>query len=207
MLKQKETKTAYILAKIKTRGFVEAKNINQLAKDFPLPDDSFEWIFNISSSYFGVNKPVKKMWFDDILKAWRISTRSNIKNYENEIEKFLEWIKPYIEKGSGERNMYAIVIYEEASEPTIYYKKLNFNMKKYIAVISKDFGVVFPDFDGIVSIGKDLNDAINMAEKALELYVKGMREHGEELPEPKTLEQVKKEYHKNVFKYQPIFIK
>ena len=28
----KETKTAWILAKIKTRGFVEAKNINQLAK-------------------------------------------------------------------------------------------------------------------------------------------------------------------------------
>ena len=32
MLK-KQTQTAYILAKIKTRGFVEAKNINQLAKD------------------------------------------------------------------------------------------------------------------------------------------------------------------------------
>ena len=32
MLKQKQTQTAYILAKIKTRGFVEAKNINQLAK-------------------------------------------------------------------------------------------------------------------------------------------------------------------------------
>jgi len=31
MLK-KQTQTAYILAKIKTRGFVEAKNINQLAK-------------------------------------------------------------------------------------------------------------------------------------------------------------------------------
>jgi hypothetical protein len=28
----KETKTAWILAKIKTRGFVEAKNVNQLAK-------------------------------------------------------------------------------------------------------------------------------------------------------------------------------
>jgi hypothetical protein len=28
----KETKTAWILAKIKTKGFVEAKNVNQLAK-------------------------------------------------------------------------------------------------------------------------------------------------------------------------------
>jgi predicted RNase H-like HicB family nuclease len=80
-------------------------------------------------------------------------------------------------------------------------------IKKYIAVIDKDFGVVFPDFDGCVSVGKDLNDAINMAQEALEFHVEGMREDGEELPEPKTLEQVKKEYHHNIFKYQPIYIK
>jgi predicted RNase H-like HicB family nuclease len=80
-------------------------------------------------------------------------------------------------------------------------------MKKYIAVIDKDFGVVFPDFDGCVSVGKDLNDAINMAQEALELHVKGMQEDGEELPEPTALEHVKKEYPDNVFKYQPIFIK
>ena len=80
-------------------------------------------------------------------------------------------------------------------------------IKKYIAVIDKDFGVVFPDFDGCVSVGKDLNDAINMAQEALEFHVEGMHKDGEELPEPKTLEQVKKEYPDNVFKYQPIFIK
>jgi predicted RNase H-like HicB family nuclease len=80
-------------------------------------------------------------------------------------------------------------------------------IKKYIAVINKDFGVIFPDFDGCVSVGKDLNDAINMAQEALEFHVEGMREDGEELPEPKTFEQVKKEYPDNVFKYQPIFIK
>jgi predicted RNase H-like HicB family nuclease len=80
-------------------------------------------------------------------------------------------------------------------------------MKKYIAVIDKDFGVIFPDFDGCVSVGKDLNDAIKMAQEALEFHVSFIREYDEELPEPKTLEQVKKEYHENVFKYQPIFIK
>jgi predicted RNase H-like HicB family nuclease len=80
-------------------------------------------------------------------------------------------------------------------------------IKKYIAVIDNNFGVVFPDFDGCVSVGKDLNDAMNMAQEALKFHVEGMREDGEELPEPKTLEQVKKEYPDNVFKYQPIFIK
>jgi len=80
-------------------------------------------------------------------------------------------------------------------------------MKKYIAVIDKDFGVVFPDFDGCVSVGKDLNDAIKMAQEALELHVKGMREDGEELPEPTALKQIYKEYHSDIFKYQLIFIK
>lgn len=43
------------------------------------------------SYYFGVNEPVAKMWQDDI------------------------------DNGSGLRDMYAIKIYEEQSEPTIYY--------------------------------------------------------------------------------------
>jgi len=74
-----------------------------------------------SSFYFGVSRPLCKMWFDEISDEWIISSRCNIKNYENEIESFLEWIKPYIDGGSGDRDMYAIKIYEESSEPTIYY--------------------------------------------------------------------------------------
>jgi hypothetical protein len=50
-----------------------------------------------------------------------LSIRSNIKNYDGEIEKFLDWIKPFIEKGSGNWDMYATVIYEDTEEPTIYY--------------------------------------------------------------------------------------
>ena len=90
-------------------------------KDFPLPDGRCEWLFRESSYYFGVNSPVSKMWKDDIGGNWVLSTRSNIKNYEGEIEDFLEWIKPYIDSGSGSRDMYAIVTYEEAEVPNIYY--------------------------------------------------------------------------------------
>ena len=89
--------------------------------DFPLPRGRCEYVLRSSSYYFGVNKPAYKLWFDEISKSWRISSRSNIKNYENEIEMFLEWIRPYIESGSGAKNMYAITIYEEDFEPTIYY--------------------------------------------------------------------------------------
>lgn len=97
-------------------------DIEEKPKDFPLPEGRCEWLFQGGSYYFGVNSPVKKMWFDDISKQYCISTRSNIKNYSDEIETFLEWIEPYIDSGSGNRDMYAIVIYEDSSEPTIYYK-------------------------------------------------------------------------------------
>lgn len=73
------------------------------------------------SYYFGVVSCVNKIWYDYISKQWVVSIRANCKNYEKNIEKFLQWIKPYIDQGSGSKEMYAIVIYEEDSEPTIYY--------------------------------------------------------------------------------------
>ncbi len=91
-------------------------------EDFPLPDGRCEWLFQGSSYYFGVTESVKRMWLDDIDKQYHISTRSNIKNYSDEIETFLKWIEPYIDGGSGNRDMYAIVIYEDSAEPKIYYK-------------------------------------------------------------------------------------
>ena len=96
-------------------------DIEEKPEDFSLPDGRCEWLFQGSSYYFGVNKSVGKMWFDDISNQWHISTRSNIKNYEGEIETFLKWIKPYIDSGSGINEMYAIVMYEEDEYPKIYY--------------------------------------------------------------------------------------
>lgn len=94
--------------------------IEEKPKHFPLPDGRCESLFTGSSFYFGVSSPVCSFWKEEITKNWILSTRSNIKNYFNEIECFLEWIKPYISSGSGSKDMYAIVTYEE-SEPKIYY--------------------------------------------------------------------------------------
>lgn len=87
-------------------------------------DIAFEYSRNPlrgGSYYFGITNPVCDMTFDDVSNQWQISTRSNIKNYESDIEKFLEWIKPYISQGSGAREFYAIVTYEEEDTPKIYY--------------------------------------------------------------------------------------
>ena len=88
--------------------------------NYPFDDNDMDVLLS-SSYYFGVSLPVRKFWYDTITESWCLSTRSNVKNYSNEIERFLEWIKPYIESGSGNREMYAIVIYEDAETPTIYY--------------------------------------------------------------------------------------
>ena len=83
--------------------------------------DKFEWLFRCASYYFGVCRPVTKMWKDRMDNAWVISTRSNIKNYHGEIEAFLDWIKPHIGSGSGNNEMYAIVIYVDSEVPKMYY--------------------------------------------------------------------------------------
>ena len=97
-------------------GQEEEKPIN-----FQLPEGRYEFMLKSGSYYFAVNTGISKIWKDHIDNQYHISTRSNIKNYNNEIETFLSWIKPYIEQGSGNREFYAITIYEESSIPTIYY--------------------------------------------------------------------------------------
>lgn len=113
---KKETPNEVIEALKYMIGDIEDKPIN-----FPLPDGRCEWLFQEGSYYFAIHNPVNRMWLDGISGQYHISTRSNLKNYDNEIETFLEWIKPYVAGGSGAREMYAITIYEEQEEPTIYY--------------------------------------------------------------------------------------
>ena len=64
----------------------------------------------------------------------------------------------------------------------------------YIGLIHKeaksDYGVSFPDFPGVVTAGKDLDDARAMAEEALALHIDGLLEDGEAIPDASSLEEV-----------------
>ncbi len=101
--------------------YMLGETIMERPTGFALPHERCDNLFHGGSQYFAVNYPVSKMWFDDIDGQWHISTRSNIKNHHGQIEEFLEWIQPYIDRGSGARGMYAITIYEGDFEPTLYY--------------------------------------------------------------------------------------
>jgi predicted RNase H-like HicB family nuclease len=67
-------------------------------------------------------------------------------------------------------------------------------MRNYIGLIHKeaasDFGVSFPDFPGVVTAGRSLDDARAMAEEALAFHIEGMVADGEVIPEPSRLEEV-----------------
>lgn len=67
-------------------------------------------------------------------------------------------------------------------------------MPNYIALIHKDadsdYGVSFPDFPGLVTAGRTLDEAQAMAEEALAFHVEGLAEDGEALPKPASVEAV-----------------
>lgn len=72
-------------------------------------------------------------------------------------------------------------------------------MTSYIALIRKqsssDFGVDFPDFPGVITGGRTLDEARQLAAEALDFHVDGMIEDGEAVPEPSSLESVMADHH------------
>ncbi len=51
------------------------------------------------------------------------------------------------------------------------------------------YTVIVPSLPGCVTYGDTIEDAINMAREAIDLYLESLREHGEEIPtEESTLE-------------------
>jgi predicted RNase H-like HicB family nuclease len=67
-------------------------------------------------------------------------------------------------------------------------------MRQYIALIHKDadsdFSVSFPDLPGCVTAGSTLDEARDMAAEALAFHLEGMKQDGEAIPEPSSLEAV-----------------
>jgi predicted RNase H-like HicB family nuclease len=66
---------------------------------------------------------------------------------------------------------------------------------EYIAYLHKDknsdYGVSFPDFPGCVSAGSSLEEARRMATEALAFHVAGIREDGDAIPKPSTLDDLR----------------
>lgn len=80
------------------------------------------WNFMLQcSSYYFVPDVVHLLKYDEIGKYWSFINRSDFKNYDDEINKFIDWITPNLEDTFG--TMIGYSRYEEDKEPIIYYSK------------------------------------------------------------------------------------
>jgi len=65
---------------------------------------------------------------------------------------------------------------------------------QYVAYLHKepksDFGVSFPDFPGCVTAGRTLEEARQMAVKALTFHIKGITQDGDALPQPLSIDAI-----------------
>jgi predicted RNase H-like HicB family nuclease len=64
----------------------------------------------------------------------------------------------------------------------------------YVAYLHKekssDYGVSFPDFPGVITAGKTLDEARKMAAEALNFHILGLMKDGEEIPAPTPLDDL-----------------
>ena len=55
---------------------------------------------------------------------------------------------------------------------------------------NSDYGVSFPDLPGCITAGTSLDEARELAAKALAFHLEGLQDDGEPIPEPSSLEAI-----------------
>lgn len=92
---------------------------NPLLPDHPLfKTQRWNKLFCMSSHYF-VPTSIQQFEYNHISDEWSLVTYASIKNYDNEIEKFFDWIRPYLASSVGDFIGYSQSEYDDA--PTLYF--------------------------------------------------------------------------------------
>ena len=96
---------------------IDQEDLTPIIPDHELfQTDRWEVMLRCGSSYFDGGTH-SEMSYDKYGRVWRISIRCNLKNYSSEIEKFINWISPYV----STRGFAGYSRYEEEREPTLIY--------------------------------------------------------------------------------------
>lgn len=77
-------------------------------------------LFTMDSYYFDADTH-STLRYDDIAERYYLCVRSNLKNYDDEIEKFIDWIDLWLAKEPGD--FLGFYRYEETEHPTLIYKR------------------------------------------------------------------------------------
>ena len=75
----------------------------------------WKWMLNGDSAYFEGDS--RSTLTEKYLGYHTLTIRCNIKNYDGELEKFLEWITPYV----SSKGFAGYTRYEETEDPTLIY--------------------------------------------------------------------------------------
>lgn len=60
------------------------------------------WRFMLNcDSYYFDTKTASSVFYDNSAECYYFNIKCNLKNYDNEIEKFINWIMPYLDKEDG----------------------------------------------------------------------------------------------------------
>ena len=87
-----------------------------------LPDHEFfqcsRWpsVAVMGSAYFISREPI----FRDTGHSYELAIHSSMKNYEDEIQKFVDWIDPYVRAIQGDFLGYSL--YEESNQPEMFFR-------------------------------------------------------------------------------------
>lgn len=73
------------------------------------------------SYYFAVQDSHSRMSYDKISEDWTLTIRCNIKNYNHEIQNFIDWISPYVTGSGSNDDFFGYVLYEEDTEPKLIF--------------------------------------------------------------------------------------
>lgn len=96
------------------------------AYEEPLPDhplfscSRWDLLARCCSAYFSDHAEsfIRK---DEYNSKWHVFMNADLKNYSSEIEKFFDWIDPYVSGHHGQFLGYSL--YEEDDDPVIFHKK------------------------------------------------------------------------------------
>jgi hypothetical protein len=82
-----------------------------------------------SDSYYGTPFTRSIFRFDDISKKYYLTYRSDLKNYDNEIDNFFDWIMPYVDARPGQFIGYKR--YETDNSTTLFFKVQDYARSLY----------------------------------------------------------------------------
>lgn len=92
------------------------------SEELSLPDhylftlDRWKYMLRTDSYYFPA-QTFSKLYLDKSFNTYYLNIRCNLKNYNQEIQHFIDWIKPYLQADEGD--FLGFYRYEESNTPTL----------------------------------------------------------------------------------------